>query len=30
VSHAVPVGKYDLVVIANGTHSQPIKVHVKP
>jgi hypothetical protein len=26
----VPKGHYELVVIANGIHSQHVKVHVKP
>lgn len=30
VPAAVPVGHYELVVIANGIHSHPVKVHVKP
>jgi hypothetical protein len=30
VPHAVPVGHYELVVVANGIHSQTVKVHVKP
>lgn len=30
VPHTVPVGKYELAVIANGIHSQTVKVHVKP
>ena len=30
VSHSVPVGHYELVAMANGIHSQHIKVHVKP
>ena len=30
VPHAVPVGHYELVAIANGIQSQPAKVHVKP
>jgi hypothetical protein len=30
VPPAVPVGHYELVVIANGVHSQHVKVHVKP
>jgi hypothetical protein len=29
VSHAVPVGHYELVAIANGIQSQPVKVHIK-
>jgi hypothetical protein len=30
VPHAVPVGQYELTVVANGIQSQPVKVHVKP
>ncbi|HEY4780395.1 MAG TPA: hypothetical protein VIH54_01175, partial [Chthoniobacterales bacterium] len=30
VPHGVPVGHYDMVVIANGIHSHPDKVHVIP
>lgn len=30
VRHSVPAGHYELVVIANGIHSQHVKVHVKP
>jgi hypothetical protein len=30
VPHTVPVGHYELVVIANGIHSQHVKVRVKP
>jgi hypothetical protein len=30
VRRSVPVGHYELVVIANGIHSQHVKVHVKP
>jgi Kelch motif len=30
VPHTVPVGHYELTVIANGIHSKPVKVHVKP
>jgi hypothetical protein len=30
VPHTIPVGRYELVVIANGIHSQHVKVHVKP
>jgi len=30
VPHTVPIGHYELVVIANGIHSQHVKVHVKP
>lgn len=29
VPHSVPVGHYELIVIANGIHSQHVKVHVK-
>lgn len=30
VSSAVPVGHYELTVVANGIHSKPVKVRVKP
>jgi hypothetical protein len=30
VPHTIPVGHYELVVVANGIHSQHVKVHVKP
>jgi hypothetical protein len=30
VPGSVPLGHYELVVIANGIHSKPVKVHVKP
>jgi hypothetical protein len=30
VPHTIPLGHYELVVIANGIHSQHVKVHVKP
>jgi hypothetical protein len=30
VPNSVPPGHYELVVIATGIHSQPVKVHVKP
>jgi len=29
VPHAVPIGHYELVAIANGIHSKPVRVHVK-
>jgi hypothetical protein len=29
IPYAVPVGRYELAVIANGIQSQPVKVHVK-
>ena len=30
VPHAVPVGHYELAVVANGIQSKPVKVRVKP
>ena len=30
VPNSVPVGHYELAVIANGIQSKPVKVHVKP
>ena len=30
VPHGIPVGHYEMVVIANGIHSHPVKVHVIP
>jgi len=30
VPHGIPVGHYETVVIANGIHSHPVKVHVIP
>lgn len=30
IHHTVPPGHYELRVVANGIHSHPVKVHVKP
>ena len=30
VPPTIPTGRYELAVIANGIHSRPVKVHVKP
>jgi hypothetical protein len=30
VPNSLPPGHYELLVITNGIHSKPVKVHVKP
>jgi len=30
VPHTIPPAHYELTVVANGIHSQAVKVHVKP